>query len=270
MKLTVFILVLTFFVSTSVGAKTELVFGIVPQQSATTLAKNWGPLLKEISERSGISIKFATAKDIPTFEKRLLEQTYDIAYMNPYHYVVVSQQPGYQALARQRDKKIKGIIVVPKSSSSTSLADLANQTIVFPAPAAFAATIIPQAVFRQANIGITPKYVFSHDSVYMNVARGFAPAGGGVIRTFRGTPKAISNELRILWQSDGYTPHAIATKPSIPPEIRNKLLTAMLSLNDQTEVAPLLAAINFKGFVAANDQDWDDVRALNIQTRLAE
>jgi ABC-type phosphate/phosphonate transport system substrate-binding protein len=47
-------------------ADDALTVGIVPQQAATTLAKLWLPLLRAWSSRAGVTLRFATAPDIPT------------------------------------------------------------------------------------------------------------------------------------------------------------------------------------------------------------
>ena len=61
-----------------------LSIGIVPQQNATKLARLWTPICNYLSQQTGHRFVFKTAKDIPTFEKRLAAGEYDIAYMNPY------------------------------------------------------------------------------------------------------------------------------------------------------------------------------------------
>lgn len=248
------------------AAEAKLSFGIVPQQSAKTLAARWAPLLNELSARSGVQLTFATAKNIPTFEQRLSQGQYDIAYMNPYHFVVFSADPGYQALVKQRDKSIRGIVVVRKDAEINALTELAENRLAFPAPAAFAASILPRAEFRKQGIKITPQYVSSHDSVYLSVAKGLFPAGGGVIRTLNNTPEEVREQLRILWKTAPYTPHAIATHPRIDESTRERLHMAFLLLNDNPEAQRLLKAINFKGFETAANQDWQDVAALGIDS----
>ena len=121
---------------------------------------------------------------------------YDIAYMNPYHFVVFNDSVGYRALARQKDKRIKGIVVVNANSTITSLDDLNGKQIAFPSPAAFAATIIPSAYLKQQGVIFTPRYVHSHDSVYLNVQRGFFNAGGGIIRTLNGVDENTRSAFR--------------------------------------------------------------------------
>jgi phosphonate transport system substrate-binding protein len=246
------------------GACNTLTLGIVPQQSAKKLAETWQPLINYISEHANIDVVFKTAKDIPTFEQRLAEGEYDIAYMNPYHFVVFHDSVGYRALARQIDKRIKGIIVVDANSDIVSLDDLNGKEIAFPSPAAFAATMIPSAYLKQQGILFTPRYVHSHDSVYLNVQRGFFNAGGGIIRTFNGVDDNTRSALRILWESDGYTPHAIATHPRITDTQRDALLTALLTLSEDEDNKQLLKNVGFKGFISSVDEDWDDVRALGI------
>jgi phosphonate transport system substrate-binding protein len=142
----------------------ELSVGIVPQQSATELARDWIPLLQEVAARSGIRLQFKTAPDIPTFEDRLKRGDYDLAYMNPYHYTVFSDAPGYRAFAKEKDRRLVGIIVVAKTSTVTNIKQLAGKTVAFPAPAAFAASILPRAEFSRTEVPIVAKFVTSHDS----------------------------------------------------------------------------------------------------------
>lgn len=246
------------------SAAETITFGIVPQQSAQKLASLWTPVLQYINQKTNLDLRFATAKDIPEFEKRLLNGEYDIAYMNPYHYTVFCQTPGYQAIAKESDKVIKGIFVVKKDSPINSLEQLNGATIAFPSPAAFAASIITRAKLKQMGIAFSPKYVSSHDSVYLNVQRGFFPAGGGIIRTLNNTNPEVKHDLRVLWTTPGYTSHAIAAHPRINQETRQKIVKAMVEMSNDADGKSKLTALNFKGIEAADDQQWNDVRALNI------
>lgn len=250
---------------TGLAFSQTLTFGIVPQQSAKKMAALWTPIFQHINQQTGLELRFSTAKDIPTFEKRLLKGEYDIAYMNPYHYTVFSQKPGYRAIAKQKNKRIKGIMVVRKDSELNELSDLRQKTLAFPSPAAFAASVLPRAKMAQEGIDFNPQYVSSHDSVYLSVAKGFFPAGGGVIRTFNNTNEEIRKQLRIMWTTPGYTPHAIAVHPKISPKVSKQIQQALLDLNDREKGRQLLQGINFKAIEAAKDNHWDDVRALDIK-----
>jgi len=257
------LLVLLLFVSTPLQAR-DYTFAVVPQQSASKIARLWGPILKRIGDETGLSLKLVTAKNIPTFEKRLAEGKYDFAYMNPYHFTTFSARSGYIAFARQRDKTIQGIVVVRRDSPVTSLEELADSMLAFPAPAAFAASILTQAEFFSREIPFKPRYVASHDSVYLAVAKGLSPAGGGVLRTLNNTKKSVQDQLRILWKTPRYTPHAFAAHPQVPERDREKLESALIALEQSEGGMALLRSINFKGIETAQSSDWDDVRSLNI------
>ncbi len=242
-----------------------LVFGIVPQQAASKTAEIWTPLLHQLGKKTGYTIRFATAKDIPTFEQQLAAGEYDLAYMNPYHYTVFHENPGYKAIAKEAEIRLKGIIVTRKDAPYQKLQDLSGMTLAFPAPAAFAATVMPLLNFAKLGITVKPKYVTSHSSTYLAVSQGLFPAGGGVIRTYEAMPDDIKSQLRIMWTSEGYTPHAIAAHPRLSNSTVNKISKALLALHNDEEGKAALTAINFKGIVTAEDKDWDDIRALNIK-----
>ncbi len=264
LTITVFVITAGVFAANAPDPKRTLSFGIVPQQSATKLARKWTPFLAYLSKKTGYRIDFKTAKDIPTFEERCAAGEYDIAYMNPYHYTVFHESPGYKVLAKQKLKALKGIIVARKDSPYKELSELDGSTLAFPSPAAFAATIVTRAYFDGQGINITPKYVSSHDSVYRSVAKGLYPAGGGVPRTFRSMDKSIRDQLRIFWISKGFTPHAIAAHPRVSEEIVRKITAFMAEMENDPVGKEILKRLNFKGLVNAQDSDWDDVRALGI------
>ncbi|MGR5065030.1 phosphate/phosphite/phosphonate ABC transporter substrate-binding protein [Photobacterium sp. DNB22_13_2] len=242
----------------------SLTFGVVPQQSAAKLAKQWGPLLKAWSEVTGIDIRFATARDIPTFEHRLVAGEYDIAYMNPYHFTLVNQSPGYTALARAKDKRITGIMVAKKEWQG-DVSELNNTSLAFPAPRAFAASILTQSELRQQGLSITPTYVGSHDSVYMAVAKGLYPAGGGVMRTFNSLDESVKNQLAVIYQTKSYTPHAIAFANKLDEDTVMKLQESLTPLNQHAEAKTMFDQLSIKGLEPAKDSDWDDVVNLDIQ-----
>lgn len=243
-------------------AASPLIFGIVPQQSASRLAQIWVPVFEHLSEQAGQEIRFATAKDIPTFEACLTKGAYDLAYMNPYHYTTFHDVAGYQAFARQAKKRLRGLIVVRADSRYQSLDDLDQQPIAFPSPAAFGASVIPRAEMKSREIAIRPAYVKSHDSVYRAVIAGIFPAGGGVLRTFNNVPEDQRSKLRVLYRTEAYTPHAFAAHQRVEPATVDRIAQQMVTM--VTEQPALLKTLGMVGIEPAADTDWDDVRSLQL------
>ena len=239
-------------------------FGIVPQQGPSDIELNWGALAEYIEAQSDYTVYLKTASSIPEFEQRVKDGRYDIAYMNPYHYVLFSQDPGYTAFAKQKDKAIKGILVVRKDSPYTELSDFQGQEASFPSPLAFAASLLTRAEFKKRQIDIQPVYVRSHDSVYASVAKGLYSVGGGVKRTFGTTDPNVQSQLRVLWTTNPYTPHAFAAHPRLSVQTVDELQRIFEGINQAPDKEIILKPIKFKGFEAAEDKDWDDVRALHL------
>ncbi len=255
--------VVAFTVAPIESARAEtLYFGIVPQQAASRLAKMWVPVMQELSTQTGLDIRFATMKDIPTFEQCLAQGAYDIAYMNPYHYTVFSKKSGYRAFAHQSEKKLKGLIVVKKGSEVTSLTGLDKQKVAFPSPAAFGASVLPRAEMKAEGLKIEPVYVKSHDSVYKSVIAGHFAAGGGVQRTFNSIPQTMRDQLQVIYTTGAYTPHAFAVNGAVSEVYLSKIQNAMLHIAEHKP--DLMKSIGMKGLVTASDADWNDVRKLDL------
>jgi len=238
-------------------------FGIVPQQNGSKLSKSWSPILKYLEQKTGYTLRFATARNIPTFEKRLETGKYDFTYMNPYHYVQYHDEQGYEAFAKAKGKRLKGILVVKKDSNIKDINEFDDETLAFPSNA-FAANLVPRAVLDKQGLDVSAKYVSSHDSVYRNVAKGRYPAGGGVMRTFKNTAPEYRDQLRVLWKSDGYTPHAFAAHPRVPQEVVRRIQQTLLAMDQDPEGKKVLKAVRLKGIETGQNSEWDDVRALNI------
>jgi phosphonate transport system substrate-binding protein len=242
----------------------EIRFGVVPQQAPSQILRNWKGFAKEMSKRTGWKWTVKTAPSIPEFEERCLDGQYDIAYMNPYHYTVFAQKPGYKAFARQKNKQIKGILVVRKDSPVETIAGLKDARVAFPSPAAFAASVVTRTYLRNEGIPVEVNYANSHDSVYANVANKIHEAGGGVMRTWNATSAEVRDQLEILWTSPAYTPHAFAHHPRLTDEEVKTLQKAVSDLEAEPRDSAVFDPIRFNGLTAGQDGDWDDVRALKI------
>lgn len=266
-KIQIIIIFLSFlFISGKpLAAEKGYVFSIVPQQSASKTVRIWGPVLRYVSNKTGHHLRLKIYKDIPTFEGSLHQGNSDFSYMNPYHYVVFHDTPGYEAFAKAKDKRIKGILVVKKDGPIQSVSQLEGAEIAFPSPAAFAASLLIRGWLDQQGVTFTPVYVRSHDSGYLNVSKGRFPASGGVIRTLKNMKTSVRDQLQILHTTPGYTPHAIAAHPRVPTEVVHAVQKAFLSMDQDETGRKLLKALKIKGWEEGRDNDWGDVRALDLK-----
>jgi len=241
-----------------------LSFGAVPYQSPSKMAQIWLPVLKYLTEKSGVPLQFITAKDIATFEGRLHEGEMDITFMNPFLYVELHKTLGYEPLVKGKFKAA-GILVVRADSPIQSLQDLQGRDLAFPSAAAFGPTMLPRVFLFKQNVKTIPHYVGSHESVYQSVASGLYAAGGGAKHTLATLDPTMRAKLRVLWSSDPFTSPPIAAHTRVSPTQRTRIVDTLLHMHEDPVGLRLIDQIGFApGFETATDSDWNDVRSLNL------
>jgi phosphonate transport system substrate-binding protein len=250
---------LSLFFYTAGVAKTFTI-GIVPQQSQLAIAKDWKPIIDNLETTTGDKFILKTERSIPEFETVLYSGGYDIAYANPYHYVIAHKKRGYVAAVRD-EKNLVGILVTKKGGPITHIAMLRGKRFLFSAPDAFAATLlIKYELLKQYGIDLerdkTFSYVNSHDSVYKGVARNIGDAGGGIERTLTDLDdKETRESLVILHKTKAYPSHPISFKPTVSQNDKAKITKALLSIPNE-----LLIPLKIKHLIETKDSQYDSVR----------
>lgn len=244
---------------------------VVPQFDLRRIEAVWRPIIDHLQTATGARFTLVTEPTIPAFEKGLHAGAYDFAYMNPYHYVVANRRQGYQALVRDVEEKLYGIVVVRKNSELTDVRMLDGRKVAFPAPNAMGAALIPRAEFaRKHHIKITEVYVKSHDSAYLNVLLGQADAAGGIRATFDQQKPEVRDGLTIIYETERYAPHPLAVHPRVPIDLTARVLQALLALGAEPRGAALLAEIPVKSIGTARDSDYDPLRTLGLEAFYVE
>lgn len=248
---------LLFSVSTTFA---DIVMGVVPQQSPLKLLKVWSPIAEHLTKQLGEKVVFKTEKSIPEFEKVLYSGGYDFAYMNPYHYVVAHKKQGYVASVRAI-KDIKGILVMQKGKSLQGIANEKNTRYLFPAPFAFAATLLTKyELLKHYKIDLKNSkhvvYVNSHDSVYKGVSRGFGRVGGGIVRTYKNlNDEQTKSSLEIVYETQSYPSHPFAIKADV--KNKEQIAQALMSIPQE-----LLQNLSIKALKKIDDDEYKSVKEL--------
>jgi phosphonate transport system substrate-binding protein len=241
-------------------------FGVVPQFEKRKLFGIWRPILDELEQRTGFTFKLVDSSSIPVFEEKFLEGAYDFAYMNPYHLLMAHDTQGYLPLVRNGDPLLKGILVVPKESPIRNVKELAGKTVAFPSPNALGAALLMRAELAHFhNVEVIPHYVHTHTSVYLHVALGLNPAGGGVASTLRSQKPEVKHKLRIIYETQAVNPHPIGAHPRVPDAHREKVRQAFLQMSKTKAGAVLLSEIPMRRVVTASLEDYTPLRTWGLE-----
>lgn len=247
-------------------ATQTLSFAVVPQVGAKQIFTDWTPVLKQVSKLTGVEFKLKFYPSIPEFEADFLKGGPDIAYMNPYHLIMASKAAGYRPIIRDDASILQGILVVRKDSPVTRIDQLDGETLAFPAPNAFGASLYMRALLtREAKIRFTPIYVTTHPNVFRNVVLGQALAGGAVLRTFNQESPEMQAQLRILYQTPAVYPHPIAVHPRVPVKVVDAIRQAFLEMGRDPDFAGALKKIEIPSPSKAALEDYAPLAKLGLE-----
>ena len=219
-------------------------FDVVPQFPAAKIYTTWSPLLQRIGQDAGLCFELRVSASIPEFEQRFLKGESDFTFLNPYHAVLAYQKKKYQPLLADAQDLLTGILVVRSDNPIKNLNDLKGKNVSFPAPNSFAASLLIRAELAKQKIDVNPVFVKTHSNVYRSVINKDALAGGGVNNTLDNEAPEVRQQLRVLYETPAYTPHPIATHPSVTSEVRERFLKAMVKLSQDEGGQKLLDGIN--------------------------
>jgi phosphonate transport system substrate-binding protein len=243
----------------------EFTFGVVPQFTTQRINDIWSPLLAELSARSGDTYTLTIEPDINEFESAFQRGDYDFAYMNPWHGVVANEAQGYLPIIRDGASTLKGVLVVRADSGINRIEQLERPEIAFPSPNALGASLLMRAELATLhNIEVSPLYVRTHPSVYLNVALGKSIAGGGVMRTLRAQPSAIQEQLKVIHETREISPHPISVHPRVSSEARDRFISAVNQAAASTRGATLFAEVPIQEPAAASLDDYLILRNWNL------
>lgn len=238
---------------------------VVPQLPPSVTMAKWAPLLEQLGRLAHLCFELHIEPTIPDFENSLLAGQPDFAFVNPYHEVMAKRAQGYLPLVVDGKEKLSGIVVVRKDSPLKDINELDGQDIAFPAPNAFAATLLIRSRLLRQGIRIQPHYVKTHANVYRAVILGDAVAGGGVNNTLERESPNVREQLRVLHETPGYAPHPFVAHPRVSPQTREAVIQAFLKLGQNEQGMQLLNAIQIPDPIRASyARDFAPLESLQL------
>ena len=247
-----------------VQAADAYTFGVVPQYDQRKLFAIWKPIIDELSKRSGLTLNLTATLTVPEFERELAKGSFDIVYANPYHILRESSRQGYIPLVRDK-APLRGILVVRKDNPARTVADLNGQTLAIPSFNALGASLLIRADLEHLfHVKMTPLNVKTHSSVYLNVATGLVPAGGGVEKTLNEQDQKLQDQLRIIYTTRELPSHPVAAHPRIPAADRTKIQQAFLDLAASESGRSLLADVPIAEAMPTSIKDYLPMRGWGL------
>lgn len=238
--------------------------GVVPQLPPAELYARWWPLLERVGRAARLCFVLEIPRSIPRFEADLAAERFDLAFMNPFHQVM--ERAHYVPVLRDGRDRLSGILVTRRTGGVADLQALRQRPVAFPAPNAFAASLLIRAALDERRIPIQPVFVGTHSNVYRAVALGDVAAGGGVNNTLLRERPELQRSLRVLLETPGYAGHPLAALRRVPEPVRRRLLLAFQLQRQSPEGRQLLQRVQLPDPVAASyARDYAPIQRLGLE-----
>jgi phosphonate transport system substrate-binding protein len=241
-------------------------FGVISHRSPTLTAEFWNPILRYVSERSGVPLQLRVARTGPEHTAMVGRGQLDFLYSN-HNFIKENEASGYRVFARPKEDPGRGEIVVLEDSPIRSLADLEGKEVVFPHTAAFLGYHLPMDALLRMGIQVTPLFAGNQEGAMGQLKARRTVAAGVNAEVMRAFAKREQIAYRVLWSSDPYLSLALSVLPSVPDEKVKAVREAFLQMADDPEGAKVLASsaavikqTSPLRFIAAKDSEFDNMR----------
>ena len=266
--------VLLFAIGTHAWSQSRpLSFGVIIWRSPPLTAHFWNPILRYVSERSGVPLQLRVAPTGPEHTAMVRRGELHFLYSN-HNFIKENEKSGYRVFGRPQGDAQNGEIVVLKDSPIRSLTELEGKEVVFPHTAAFLGYHLPMDALLRRNINVKPIFAGNQEGAITQLKTGRTIAAGVNAQVLQAYAEREHLAYRVLWASEKYLNLALSSHPSVPADTVKAVRTALLEMADDAEGAKVLAAAAeaVKApplvFIPAKDSDFDNMRRFYRTTAL--
>lgn len=237
-------------------------FGVFPYLSPRETAISYGPVSADFNQALGHEVRLRTSSSFEKFTKKIAEEYYDIALIQPFDYLQAVEENNYEPIARV-DEQLVAVFAVKDKSKYKSLDDLRGTRIAF-APEPAATSQLGLKTLRNAGI-IPGRDVFvqffpSHSSCVHQVLIEEVSAcvtGPPIVKLL---VERMNTQVEIMAQSEAIPHILFIVHDRVPVEHRIKLQQLITSWHTTPHGVKLLQHLGFSKFTVAKRSDYEIMR----------
>lgn len=237
-------------------------FGAVPVRSPILTAQYWNPILRYVSQKTGVTLLLKVARTGPESTAAVARAEYDFAWTN--HIFKPSTEPvGYQVILRPRTDALTSQIVTLEGASVKHLADLQGQAVGFASKAAFVGYAVPMDHLIRQNIAVTPLFGGNQEGIMGQLKAGRVVAAAVNSLVMRGFAAREGMRYSVIWESQPFLDIPIAVHPRVPRAVADAVRDAFANMSKDPEglrvqeaAAQIIGEKPPYGFQPASQKDY--------------
>lgn len=251
-------------------SRSPLVFGVFPFVASSALEEGFGPFLAQLQEELGRPVSLRTTRRYDQFMHALEAGRFDIAYVQPFDYVRLAQQVGYEPLGR-RQRPLRADVVVSARSAIQNVDELRGRILGLP-PKVAAVSYLARGLLRRRGLddsadadskdGVRLKYFRTHDSCLQALLLRSVDAcavGDTLAEAFAAK---MGRRLRIIEQTPSIPPSLLVVHRRLGKERIAALRAWLPDLEPAPETAQILGLGAGRRLLVPSPADYEPVRRI--------
>lgn len=247
-----------------VGLRAEampLVFGVLNQQSPSLTAERWNPILAHVSRVADVTLRLRMGPTVERTNAMMAAGEFDLVFTN-HNFKPEYDALGLRVIARWGSEPSRASIVVVEDSPTQRLAELAGQRVSFPSAHAFLGYAAPLVALKQAGITVEQVFAGNQEGALAQLKARRVEAAAVNSRFGEQYSAREGFKLRTIHVSEPFPDLAIVVHPRLPAAVVARLRAAFVGMAADPDAAEILRTAKCPGFAAADDADYERVRAV--------
>ncbi len=242
-------------------------FSPVNQYNLNLSASFWNPIIKYVSEKSGVNLTLKLGRTSSDTTSYVLAQEVDFAFTN-HLFSPERDKMGWKVFGRRDAPALEGQIVVPADSPIHSLSELEGKEVVYPGPEAFIAYKVTNSELVKKGINTSTVFAGNMDGAFSQLLSGKAQAMGANSQLVSGYTEREGKSFRVLWSSASFNDLALMASPRVSKKERDAVADAFFNMPHDAygrrilqEATELVHAPTPITFIPATEADYASYRA---------
>ena len=248
---------------------------LTPSQKPTDLLAAGQEFAEALGKLYGAPVRVTVASDYAAVIEALRNRTADLAFVHPVGYVLASREAKARIVARNLwhgKSTFTSRIYVRKESGITTLEGLRGKTIAFVDPSSSSGYTYPMVLLIERGLvkNRDPKTFFrevmfagAHDAAMRALLNGHvdAMASFDMAREQYLSDPAEREKIAFVAETPPIPEAGIAARDGLAPATFDKVRAALIQMRGPAYASLLKRMYDIDGFEAAEDRDYDPVRA---------
>jgi len=218
-------------------------FSPVNQWDLTRTAAYWNPIIRYVSERSGVKLELKLGRTSADTTAYVLAQEVEFVFSN-HLFSPERDKLGWKVFGRRMGPALTGQIAVPFDSPINALEELEGEQVAFAGREAFVGYRVTYAEFLRRKINVTPVFAGNQNAAFVQMFSGKTKAVGSNSALIDGYNDREGKKFKVLWTSEGYHDLALMASDKVPEQDLKAVSRAFFGMHKDAQGRAILQRVS--------------------------